>query len=71
MDLGPISWLLGIQVTRNRESHTITLSQNSYIESILTRFNLTDVKPLTTPMDPNISFSKDQCPNTLDKIARM
>jgi transposase InsO family protein len=70
-DLGPISWLLGIQVTRNREAHTITLSQRSYIDSILARFNFTDAKPLSIPMDPNISFSKDQCPTTPDDIASM
>ena len=71
IDLGPISWLLGIQVTRNQESQTITLSQKSYIDSILAWFNLTDVKPLATPMDPNISFLKDQCPTAPDEIAQM
>ena len=70
-DLGPISWLLGIGVTRNRKNRTITLSQQSYIESILARFNLTDAKPLSIPMDPNISFSKDDCPTTPDEVARM
>jgi hypothetical protein len=71
MDLGPISWLLGIEVTRNCEKHTITLSQQSYIDSILACFNFTDMKPLAIPMDPNVSFSKDQCPTTPDKIAWM
>ena len=70
-DLGPISWLLGIGVTRNRKNRTITLSQQSYIESILARFNLMDAKPLSIPMDPNISFSKDDCPTTPDEVARM
>ena len=70
-DLGPISWLLGIQVTRDREKRTITLCQQSYIDSILARFNFSDAKPLAIPMDPNISFSKDQCPTTADEIARM
>ena len=70
-DLGPISWLLGIQVTRNCDTRTITLSQQSYIDSILARFNFTDAKPLSIPMDPNISFSKDQCPTTPDDIASM
>ena len=71
MDLGPISWLLGIQVTRNCEERTITLSQQSYIDPILTHFNFTDAKPLSIPMDLNISFSKDQCPTTPDDIASM
>ena len=70
-NLGPISWLLSIQVTRSCEAHTITLFQQSYIDSILARFNFTDAKPLSIPMDPNISFSKDQCPTTPDNIASM
>ncbi len=70
-DLGPISWLLGISVARNRKNRTITLSQQSYIDSILVRFNLMDTKPLSIPMDPNISFSKNDCPTTPDEVARM
>ena len=69
--LGPISWLLGFKVTRDRKNHTITLSQQSYVNSILARFNFTDAKPLSIPMDPNIAFSKDQCPTTPDDIAKM
>jgi len=30
-----------------------------------------DTKPLSIPMDPNISFSKDDCPITPDEVARM
>ena len=70
-DLGPISWLLGIKVTRDHKNCTITLSQQSYVDSILARFNFTDAKPLSIPMDPNVAFSKDQCPTTPDDIARM
>jgi len=33
--LGPINWLLGMEVTRDRESHTLTLSQKTYIDSLL------------------------------------
>ena len=70
-DLGPISWLLGIKVTWDHKKCTITLSQQSYADSILAHFNFTDAKPLSIPMDPNVAFSKDQCPMTPDDIARM
>jgi len=70
-NLGPISWLLGIKVTQDRKNRTITLSQQSYVDSILARFNFTDAKPLSIPMDMNVMFSKDQCPTTPDDIARM
>ena len=54
MDLGTADWLLGIKITRDLEAQTISLSQKSYIDSILMQFNFTDLKPFTTPMDPSI-----------------
>jgi hypothetical protein len=71
MDLGPANWLLGIKITRDLKVWMISLSQSSYINSILTRFNFTDLKPFATPMDPSIHFSKDQCPQTVEKTAEM
>ena len=35
-DLGPAHWLLGIKITRDLDNRTISLSQHSYIESIIT-----------------------------------
>jgi hypothetical protein len=70
-DLGPVSWLLGIEIKRNRDERTISLSQQSYIASILQRFNFTDAKPLAMPMDPNVQLSTDHCPTSVRDIALM
>ena len=70
-DLGTANWLLGVKITRNLEARTLSLSQSSYIDSILTRFNFTDLKPFATPMDPSIHFSKDQCPKTPEEVTEM
>jgi hypothetical protein len=70
-DLGPIHWLLGIKVVRNLEARTLSLSQQSYIESILRRYNFEDLKPSNVPMDPSILYSKDQCPTSPADIAHM
>ena len=56
-DLGPISWLLGMKVIRDRDARTIAISQQLYIEAILTKYNFTDQKPLSIPMDPNVQLS--------------
>ena len=56
-NLGPIHWLLGIKVTQDRSAHTISLSQTSYIDSILSRFELSDAKSYSTPMVPGIIHS--------------
>ena len=63
-DLGEAHWLLGVEIRCNRNNRTLSLSQGAYITTILVRFNLENVTPLTTPMDPSQRLSKAQCPNT-------
>jgi hypothetical protein len=53
------------------ENHTVSLSQHSYIDSIISRFNFDDAKPVSTPMDPNIPLMKAQSPESLADIAKM
>jgi hypothetical protein len=69
-DMGPISWLLGIKVTRDRKSRTLSLSQTSYI-FIIRHFNFDDLKPISTPLDLTMQFSRNQCPQMIAKIACM
>jgi Reverse transcriptase (RNA-dependent DNA polymerase) len=57
-DLGPVNWLLGIQITCNCEAQTISLSQEAYIKSILVRFELSNTKPSSRPMVPSPSYLK-------------
>jgi hypothetical protein len=57
-DLGEPRKIIGIEIARDRESGTITLSQRHYIETLLAKYGLTEAKPLATPMDPNITLRK-------------
>jgi hypothetical protein len=63
-DLGDLSWLLGIEVKRDRVLRTISLSQRAYIERIIARFNLQDANALSTPLDPHHKLSLSQSPST-------
>jgi hypothetical protein len=63
-DAGDVHWLLGIEIKRNRKLGTIALSQRSYIDMLLERFNLQDANPLSIPMEPSAKLSVDQCPTT-------
>jgi hypothetical protein len=49
-DLGPVKWILGIRVTRNRKARTISLDQQTYIEKMAARFGLEKAHPVRTPM---------------------
>jgi hypothetical protein len=62
-DLGEIRWLLGFEVRRKRPERTISINQSAYIESIASRFQLLDSKPVYTPIDPGIQLDADQCPD--------
>jgi hypothetical protein len=70
-DLGALHWILGIEVKRIREERKILLSQCFYIDSILHRYGLDDLKPTSTPMDPNAQLTSAQSPTMSDDIAKM
>ena len=70
-DLGDLHWILGIEVRRIREDRKILLSQRLYIDSILRRYGLDDLKPVSTPMDPNTKLTSAQSPTTTEDIAKM
>ena len=70
-DHGPIKWFLGFEIKRDRKSRTISINQRAYIEKMMERFSLTNAKRVSTPMEPNVHFSVDQCPSTVNQMARM
>ena len=70
-DLGPMHFLLGIKVTCNRAARTISLSQSSYIDSILAWFSMSDAKPVTTPMITGMFYSKRDSPSSQSDMAHM
>ena len=52
-DLGEVSYLLKIEIVRNRKKKTMTLSQHKYIEDLVQRFDMTDAPTHLTPQVPN------------------
>lgn len=48
-DLGDVSLVLGMPVTRDRENGTLTITQADYTESILARFGMEPCKPTAIP----------------------
>src|SRR6266850_662180 len=70
-DLGPVSWLLRIQVTHNHETRTISLSQEAYIKSVIACFSLANMKAYSTPMVPSAQYSKSDSPVSVTDAARM
>uniref|UniRef100_A0A3Q7HA19 Reverse transcriptase Ty1/copia-type domain-containing protein n=1 Tax=Solanum lycopersicum TaxID=4081 RepID=A0A3Q7HA19_SOLLC len=59
-DLGPAKQILGMKISRDRSAGTLNLSQELYIEKVLSRFRVNDAKPRTTPLANNFKLSKEQ-----------
>ena len=70
-DHGPIKWFLGFEIKRDREAKTLSINQRAYIESMTEKFRLTNMKKVHTPMDPSVTFTTNQCPSTVNQVARM
>jgi hypothetical protein len=70
-DLGELHWLLGIEVTHNRDNRILSLSQTAYLDSIICRFNFEELKPVSNPMEPSTKHHSSQSPSTGAKYAAM
>eukprot|EP00961_Rhodomonas_salina_P295961 3935922-Rhodomonas_salina.1 len=51
-DSGKLSWYLGVAIDHDRENGISTLSQETYIDTLLERFSMTDAHPAPTPSEP-------------------
>ena len=52
-DLGEAEYVLGISIHRDRQRKLIQLSQQRYLNTVLSRFQMQDCKGIGTPMDAN------------------
>ena len=71
VDLGELTWLLGVTVTRDGCTRTVSLSQAAYIKSIAKHLHLEDAHPVTTPLYPHVILSKDLCPTSDEEVRCM
>jgi hypothetical protein len=70
-DLGLSSWFLGVDIKRDRSTHTITLSQRQYIVDILRDFGMEDCAPVKTPMVPGLRLEKPASPFSAEEVEFM
>ena len=56
---------------RDRSKRLIYLSQAKHIEDVLSKHNMLNCRPISTPLDKSVTLSKDDCPDSPDEIAYM
>ena len=66
-DLRPTTEILGIKIDHNCHKHSLMISQQQYCVDMLSRFNMADCKPVTTPIKPGLCLLHDQSPRTAEK----
>jgi hypothetical protein len=56
--------ILGMEITRDRKSGLLFLSQHGYIQKVLHRFNMHDSKPVSTPIALHFKLSSSHSLST-------
>jgi hypothetical protein len=59
-DLGEVHSILGMEVIRNRKSGTLILRQSGYLRDVLYQFNMSNSKPVATPLDSTKNVAVSQ-----------
>jgi hypothetical protein len=70
-DVGAAKKILGMEITRDRKSGLLFLSQHNYINKILYHFNMPNAKKVTSPIAPHFKLPSTQCLVTDEDIEYM
>ncbi|MCO5599310.1 hypothetical protein L7F22_053411 [Adiantum nelumboides] len=65
------SHILGMRIIRDRNRGLLYLSQQTYVEKVLKRFNVERGKSSSTPLAPHLKLSKADCPKSDTEKAEM
>jgi hypothetical protein len=66
-DLGAARQILGMEIFRDMRNGKLWLSQQKYVEKILLRFGMNDVKPVSVPLASHFKISSSLCPSTKEE----
>ena len=58
-DLEAAKQILGMRIIRDKANGTLKLSQSEYVKKILSRFNINEAKPMSTPLGCHFQLSKE------------
>jgi len=61
-DQGELHWYLGVAIDHNRTTGVTTLSQETFVNTLLTRFDLEGINPKLTPAEPNTHLLRSDQP---------
>ncbi|RVW83885.1 Retrovirus-related Pol polyprotein from transposon TNT 1-94 [Vitis vinifera] len=60
-----------MRIIRDKANGTLKLSQSEYVKKVLSRFNMNEAKPVSTPLGSHFKLSKEQSPKTEEERDHM
>ena len=70
-DLGEASFVLVIEIHRDREKRVLILPQKAYLEKVLKKYSMQNCKPSPAPIVKGNIYGKFQCPMNQYEIDQM
>ena len=70
-DLGSMKHILGMKISHDRKNRKLWLSQESYIEKVLERFNMSKPKAICSSLAGHLKLSSKQCPTNEKDMKEM
>ena len=70
-DLGEASFVLGIEIHRDRENEVLGLSPKAYLEKVLKKYSIQNCKSSPAPIVKGDRYGKFQCPRNQYEIDQM
>jgi hypothetical protein len=66
-DLGASKQILGIEIHKDMKRGKLWFSQHKYVEKILLRFGMYNVKPINIPLASHFKLSSSLCPSNKEE----
>lgn len=57
-DLGEVNWMLKMKINVDHKAGIVTIAQGHYVRAILERFNMTECKLSSTPVEANNNLTQ-------------
>ncbi|WVZ00942.1 hypothetical protein V8G54_027011 [Vigna mungo] len=70
-ELGEARRILGIDIKRERPGGNLFLSQECYLQKVISRYQMAESKIANTPVGQHLKLTKEQCPKTEEERKKM
>ncbi|XP_031266637.1 secreted RxLR effector protein 161-like [Pistacia vera] len=70
-DLGVAKKILGMMIDRDRSRSTLKVHQTPYLQKLVTKYGMSECKPVTMPLANHFILTKSQCPKSPVETIKM